>query len=52
MHVGSFLNSIEVIVLLMLITKHFQIRTQNDQRLEDEDAYDELQGEILANLEG
>lgn len=49
-HISSFFISIEAIFLLILVTKHFQIKTGDDDERYDEDAYDELQGSIVAGV--
>ena len=48
MRISSFFTTIEMTFLLMLISKHFIIRTENLEE-EYDDAYDELQGSILDN---
>ena len=47
-HISSFFSSLEMVFLLVLVTKHFRIRT-DEAGQDDEDAYDEMHGTTSLN---
>jgi len=50
-HINSFVVSLEAVFLIVFVTKHFRIKTGQEDHFGDEDCYDELHGSFVSGID-